>query len=81
MASLAHPVEPARGGPVTDLILDQLIDIAARLPQQMISDAEGSLLVMAMPGCLQELQDYRNRARLAASILNPANVISFPGRV
>jgi hypothetical protein len=79
MPATAPLVAPALGGPVTDLILDQMIDISDRLPDQPISDAEAALMLITMPGICRELRDYRQRTRLAASILDPVNVITFPG--
>lgn len=81
MPALTTPsVAPARGGPITDQILDQLHDIACRLQKEPISDAEGALLIMSLPGCLKELHDYRHRSRLARSLLDPGNVVTFPGQ-
>jgi hypothetical protein len=78
MPASSPAVAPAQGGTITDDILSQLIDIATRLPNQPVSDAEGALLVVSLPGCLEELQNWRQRGQLAAQILTPANVISFP---
>jgi hypothetical protein len=70
MPASSPAVAPAQGGTITDDILSQLIDIAIRLPREPVSDAEGALL--------EELQNWRQRGQLAAQILTPANVISFP---
>jgi hypothetical protein len=78
MPAPSPAVAPALGGPVTDDILDQLIDIATRLPSEPISDAEGALLIIAMPGCMAELRNWRKRGQFAAAILTPTNVVSFP---
>jgi hypothetical protein len=72
-------VPPASGGVITDKVLDQIIEIAASVGNRPISDAEGTLFLVTIPGCLEELQQWRRKAALVADIMAPDNLLMFPG--
>jgi hypothetical protein len=73
------PVPPAHAGVITDAVLEQVLDVARRVPAETVTDAEGSLFLMSVAPCLEELLQWRRKAALVADIMAPNNLLMFPG--
>lgn len=72
-------VPPAQGGEITDAVLEATIAAAARATAGQLSDADGALLLLVAQPALEELLQHRRRADLIRDLLEPGNVLMFPG--
>jgi hypothetical protein len=77
MAQLS-PVMPARSGPVTDRLLDQLTRIAHDAPQSLASEAECEWLVATCGPLLEELRRWRAFGAGHGVEAEAVNVIPLP---
>ncbi|MES2667903.1 MAG: hypothetical protein V4712_17600 [Pseudomonadota bacterium] len=72
-------VPPAHGGPVTDPILEQIIEIAGRVTTGTVTDAEATLFLLTAQPLLDELLQHRRKLALIADLSEPGNVLMFRG--
>lgn len=87
MSSNLAQIPPAHGGVITDDVLDAVTAIATRMADQSIrdtvttpfTDAELSLFMVAVPGLLGELQQWRRKGALITDIMAPNNLLMFRG--
>lgn len=70
----------ARGGIVTDAVLDKIIGLTGDMERGELSHEGGTLILQNLPALLCELRDRRAMGALIHQVTDPSNVIRLADR-